>query len=301
MSKETKFQVKQSEIFRPKSDSSKACLVHIYPPEAGGKVYPLDDNQVYIVGRDPDCTIRITDKSVSRKHCRLQPEGESFVVVDLNSTNGTFVNNERIERKTLENSDRLHIGTSILRFLIGGTIEASYHEEIYRLTIIDALTNTYNLRFFHERLEHELSRSARYIRPLSLMMLDIDHFKSLNDAFGHLAGDFVLRELANCVGSVLRKEDYLCRYGGEEFAVILPETDSESAMSLAERVRAAVAEHPFQFENQSFQVTLSIGVATVIGDPEMTVTGFTKLADDRLYQAKLAGRNRVAGPEPKSD
>src|SRR5262249_21307342 len=154
--------------------------------------------------------------------------------------------------------------------LAGGNVESEYHEEIYRLTIIDALTEIYNKRYLMEFLDRELARSARYHRPLGLILFDIDRFKAINDAHGHLGGDFTLRELAACVKSVIRKEELFARYGGEEFIVVLPESTLEGALRVAERLRNMVEKHSFVYEEQSFHITISLGVASISGAESLT-------------------------------
>ncbi len=160
--------------------------------------------------------------------------------------------------------------------------------------IIDALTDIHNKRYLLEFLDRELSRSARYHRPLALIMFDIDHFKAINDEFGHLGGDFALRELAACVKGSVRKEELFARYGGEEFIIVLPETDRDGALTVAERVRVLVEKHSFQYEGKTIRVTISIGVATTTGETALTPAELIRQADDKMYQAKNSGRNRVA-------
>src|SRR5262249_1351413 len=160
----------------------------------------------------------------------------------------------------LKDGDYLRIGNWIFRYLAGGNIESEYHEEIYRLTIIDALTGIHNKRFLLEFLDRELARSARHQRPLALVMFDLDRFKAINDQLGHLGGDYALRELTNCVKEAVRREELFARYGGEEFVIVLPETTLEGAADLAERVRRLVEQHPFQYEQITFQITISLGV-----------------------------------------
>src|SRR4051794_29138633 len=210
---------------RPVSMSNRnACLVHIYPTGAGmGARYTLADAPL-AVGRGSDCDIRINDHSVSRRHARIQPGADGYYAVDLQSTNGTFVNDTPASMYKLKDGDYLRIGNCIFRFLIGGNVEAEYHEEIYRLTIIDALTDIHNKRYLVEFLDRELARSGRYARPLALLMIDIDRFRKVNEELGHLGGDFTLRELASRIKGNVRKEELFARYGGEEFAVVLPET-----------------------------------------------------------------------------
>jgi diguanylate cyclase (GGDEF)-like protein len=270
-----------------------ACLVHIYPTGPGmGTRYSLGDTPL-VLGRGSDCEIRINDHSVSRKHARIQPGIDGYYAVDLQSTNGTYVNDVPASMYKLKDGDYLRVGNCIYRFLMGGNVENEYHEEIYRLTIIDALTDTHNKRYFLEFLDRELSRSCRYGRPLSLVMLDIDRFKSLNEDLGHLGGDFTLRELAARIKGTIRKEELFSRYGGEEFAIVLPETNRDGAVALAERLLRVIAQEPFVYEDRSYTVTISAGVATTLGEKPTSSVEIIRQADEKLYQAKHEGRNRV--------
>jgi diguanylate cyclase (GGDEF)-like protein len=272
-----------------------ACVVHIYPTGPGmGTRYLLGDNPV-VLGRGNDCDIRINDHSVSRRHARIQPAADGYYAVDLQSTNGTFVNDMQASICKLKDGDYLRVGNCIYRFLAGGNVEAEYHEEIYRLTIIDALTDTHNKRYMMEFLDRELSRSARYQRPLALILFDLDRFKAINDDLGHLGGDFALRELSSIVKGCIRKEELFARYGGEEFVVVLPETNHEGGISAAERIRSLVEQHVFQYEGKTFPVTISAGMACTDGGEILTPAELIRQADERMYQAKNLGRNRVVG------
>ena len=272
-----------------------ACVVNIYPTGAGmGTRYPLTDTPI-VLGRGTDCDIRINDHSVSRRHARIQPGADGYYAVDLQSTNGTFVNDVPASICKLKDGDYLRVGNCIYRFLAGGNVEAEYHEEIYRLTIIDALTDIHNKRYLLEFLDRELSRSARYQRPLALIMFDLDRFKTINDELGHLGGDFTLREISAIVKGSIRKEELFARYGGEEFVVVLPETNAEGGMIVAERLRALVERHVFTYEGKSIPVTVSVGLATTTGEETLTPHDLIRLADEKLYQAKHQGRNRVVG------
>jgi diguanylate cyclase (GGDEF)-like protein len=279
---------------RPVSMTNRnACLVHIYPTGLGmGTRYTLADSPV-VIGRGGDCEIRINDHSVSRRHARIQPGADGYYAVDLQSTNGTFVNDNPASMYKLKDGDYLRVGNCIYRFLTGGNVETEYHEEIYRLTIIDALTDIHNKRYLMEFLDREISRSGRYARPLSLVMIDIDRFRTINESLGHLGGDFTLRELAARIKGNIRKEELFARYGGEEFAVVLPETHCEGAVALGERLRQVIDSQPFRYEDKTYNVTISLGVAITSGDDTMTPTSLLRLADEKLYQAKNEGRNRV--------
>jgi two-component system, cell cycle response regulator len=270
-----------------------ACLVHIYPagPNLGAR-YPLKETPL-IVGRDEGCQICVNDDSVSRRHARLEPLGEGYGVVDLQSTNGTYVNDHRVTLHQLKDGDYLRIGNGIFRFLAGGNVEAEYHEEIYRLTIIDALTEIHNKRYFQDFLARSLSCAIRYRRPLSLIMFDIDKFKAINDQLGHLGGDYTLRELASVIKRAIRREDLFARYGGEEFALVMPETAREDGITVAEHLRRTVEQHPFQYLNHRYRVTISLGVSAVTGENWLTTSELTQQSDENLYEAKRQGRNRV--------
>ena len=291
---EWKTRITKVQVVKPTKESGEGCLVLIYPPGPDmGKRFPLSRNEITL-GRGADCDIQVDRDSVSRRHARVFRTGENWSVEDLQSTNGSYVNDVPVTKSVLKDGDFVKIGAAIFKFLVGSGVEASYHEEIYRMTIVDALTGAHNKRYFLEFLEREIARCARYGRPLSLLMFDIDHFKLINDKHGHLTGDHVLREMARRLLVRVRREELLARYGGEEFAAVLPETDLAGARIFAESVRRLVADTAFEYEGDSFTVTVSIGVTTVEGQ-DVDITQFIKAADDNLYRAKREGRNRVVG------
>jgi diguanylate cyclase (GGDEF)-like protein len=267
-----------------------ACLVVIYGMDLGKK-FNLDQPAI-IIGRSSKSDIQVDQESVSRNHSKIINTGKSIILRDLGSTNGTCVNDELIDEYVLRDGDFIKIGRTIFKFLSGNNIENSYHEEIYRLTTIDGLTQIYNKRYFLETLEREISRAHRYRRELTLMMMDIDHFKKINDTYGHLAGDYVLKQLASVIKARIRREDTMSRYGGEEFALVLPEVDQINAGQTAEKIRKLVEKTVFKFEDTKIPVTVSMGVSAL--DPETKdPNDFIKRADEKLYQAKNQGRNQV--------
>jgi len=271
--------------------AGQACLVLIYPAGSDlGRRCELEQAE-FVMGRGSDCDIQVDRDSVSRRHAKVERRGGRWAVVDLGSTNGTYVNDALVTDRLLEDGDLIKIGAAIFKFLTGGNVESAYHEEIYQMTIVDGLTRAHNKRYFTENLERELARVARNKRPLSLVMFDIDHFKQINDTHGHLTGDHVLKELAARVRSRVRREEIFARYGGEEFVVLLPEATAQSALEFAEQIRKLVDGKPFEFEGDTIPVTISVGVATVA--EETSAESFIKTADDNLYKAKRAGRNRV--------
>jgi two-component system, cell cycle response regulator len=282
----------------PLSAHREACLVHIYPTGPWmGMRHALSEKPL-IVGRGEDCDIRVLDTSVSRRHARIEKIGDEYYVLDMQSTNGTYVNDKQSlpgDPILMRDGDYLRVGNCIFRYLASGNVEADYHEEIYRLTIVDALTQIANARYFNEFLEREVLRTVRHERPLSLVLFDIDRFKAVNDQLGHLGGDFTLRELAACVKKVGRREDLFARYGGEEFALVLIETNHDEAVLAAERIRQLVEAHTFRFDEKVFHLTISAGVAECPLDGTATPRELMRRADENLYAAKRAGRNRVVG------
>jgi two-component system, cell cycle response regulator len=278
----------------PDDSPSNDCLVVIYTAEPGllGKRFVLDKSPTRL-GRGAESQIVLEGDSVSRRHAHLERRAGAWYVVDDGSTNGTYVNEEQISREQLlVNGDRIKVGPSILKFLSGADAEAKYHEEIYRMTIVDGLTQIHNKRALFEALEKELMRARRYERDLSLLMFDIDFFKRINDQYGHLAGDHVLRELARIVQERIRREEVFARYGGEEFVILLPETPLPGAAALAESLRARVANHAFVFQGERIPVTVSIGTA-LLGENDKVASDLIQRADEKLYEAKRGGRNRV--------
>jgi two-component system cell cycle response regulator len=269
------------------------CLVQMTGPSIG-KRYPLGAGP-FTIGREEGNTLMVDVDSVSRRHARIFEREGSYWVADLESTNGTCVNEREVREGTpLRSGDHLRVGRVIFKFLSGDDVESQYHEAIYTLAITDGLTQIYNKRYLLEFLEREMGRCHRYARPLSVLLFDVDHFKRTNDTHGHLAGDFVLRELAGAVRALVRGEQCFARYGGEEFALVTPEAGAENARVLAEKIRRVVMEHSFVFEGKAIPVTVSVGVADMTA--EITDPGqFLKIGDEKLYAAKKAGRNRVVG------
>lgn len=268
-----------------------ACCVQIYGKDIGRK-YPLDTVQITI-GRGADNNIVVDMDNVSRAHCRVFSGAGGHYVEDLGSTNGTFVNDiEVLQRRKLMNGDLLKIGGTIFKFIDGDNIEQLYYEEIYRMAIIDGLTQIYNKRYFLEFLEREMARCLRYERPLTLILFDLDRFKRVNDEFGHLAGDYVLKRVASLVEDHnIRKEECFARYGGEEFAILLPDTPLDRGVILADKVRGMIEKTDFEFEDNEIPVTLSLGVSE-LAEGE-SADAFIKKSDEMLYKAKQTGRNRV--------
>src|SRR5436190_19235078 len=200
--------------------SGEAIVVVLHPAGANpGRRHTLTRAE-HFVGRRSDLDLHIDVDSVSRRHARLVRTDEDWWVEDLGSTNGTFVNDDPVDKRKLEDGDIVRFGEAVVKFLTGTNIERAYHEEVYRLSILDGLTSVHNKRFFDQVLEREVARSQRHGGSLALVLFDIDHFKDINDTYGHLAGDTILVLLCRRIRPRIRREDVLARIGGEEFACL---------------------------------------------------------------------------------
>ncbi len=271
-----------------------ACLVVISGANIGHQ-YQMTISQT-MIGRSMNADIQVDDESASRDHAFIIRDHGGYLVQDNTSKNGCFINDDKVDNAYIQDGDLLRIGGTIFKFLSGNNIEQAYHEELFKLAKMDGLTNIFNRRYFTTSLESETDRALRYNREFSLLMIDIDHFKNINDTLGHRAGDYILRELANILSNRSRRVDCVCRYGGEEFAIIIPEVDIMGAFKFAVMLKDTVSEHMFKFEQNEIHITISIGVTdNMEGDqiPEELV----ETADRRLYLAKERGRNRVVSAD----
>jgi diguanylate cyclase (GGDEF)-like protein len=267
-----------------------ACLIVISGGDIGDQ-HRIKINQT-LIGRSINADIQVNDDSASRDHALIIKDRNGYRVADNESKNGCFINDKKVGECYLHDGDLLRVGNTIFKFLSRNNIEHAYHEELFRLAKIDGLTEIFNHRHFADSLDNELERAKRYDRELSLLMIDIDHFKKVNDCFGHRAGDYILKELADIFVKRSRRVDYVCRYGGEEFAIILPEVDVMGAFKFATTLKESVAAHEFKFENDDIAITISIGVSDIMDGIE-TTEEMIETADKRLYLAKKMGRNRV--------
>ena len=282
-----------SGLLSPAAGDGVACLVKIYGQHLGRK-FDLETSMV--VGRGEECDIVIEMDSVSRSHAIFERQGDTILVRDLGSTNGTYVNDATVTEAILNDGDLVKIGNTIFKFLSGGNVERAYHEEIYMMTIVDGLTRVHNKRYLQDFLERELARAQRYDRELSVVLFDIDHFKRVNDTHGHLSGDHVLREVADLVRGRIRREEVFARYGGEEFCAVLPETAAAGAFQFADQVRKTVEAHSFEFDGDVIPITVSAGVANATEGTKDS-DALIRAADKNLYKAKELGRNRVVGSD----
>lgn len=278
---------------QPLSTSEGGCLLQIHPLTLTNHLIELHDLPV-VIGRDPACEICICDASVSRRHAMIEKVDSGFSVTDLDSTNGTSVNENSVSSSLLDAGDRVQFGSYIFKFLSTNHIELQYHEAVYSMMTRDGLTGALNKRSFIDILGRDFQRAVHRGTPLSLIIFDIDFFKSINDTHGHLAGDEVLREVGRRISNVTASHDVFARYGGEEFAILMSDTVVENAVDVAERCRVEIADQPFQTSVGALSVAISAGVADVKSlsntqSPEKLI----QAADLKLYEAKHGGRNRV--------
>jgi diguanylate cyclase (GGDEF)-like protein len=280
-----------------------------------GSTIALRDGAV--IGRAADAAVHVFGEHVSRRHARFRTRDGQFLLEDLGSKNGTLLNGVLITEPTpLHDGDKIQIGSSVLRFALLDAVDESFLAQLHDSALRDPLTRVFNRKYLDDRLKSELAYSLRHRSPLSLLLIDVDFFKRVNDTHGHPSGDAVLAQLAERLRRAVRAEDVLARYGGEEFAILSRGIDRAGAAQFAERVRASIEQAEFacvraerlRSENPGetipaappeagstapIRLTVSVGVATV-PDPEiLTVAQLVQCADDAAYRAKHTGRNRV--------
>ena len=262
---------------------------------ASGKQYKVQKG-VAVIGRAPNVELRVEDDGISRTHARIRAETIRAWVEDLKSRNGTFVNGKRISATTeLHDGDKIQVGRgTVIRFGFQDDLDESFHENLMSSALRDGLTKLFNKRYFLERLDSELKFAARHGTSLALLMLDLDHFKKINDSRGHVAGDTVLSTIGAVLQRSARNEDVVARFGGEEFGIILRAIEINSALVMAERVRKLVEATPIQLDGgKTLRATISIGVACYPATQANTPEELVDAADKALYRAKHGGRDRV--------
>jgi diguanylate cyclase (GGDEF)-like protein len=261
-----------------------------------GKHFVLERKRTGI-GREKINDIALNDGKVSKAHCEISvirsPRGiEQIGILDLDSTNGTYVNGEPVVQATLKAGDKIQAGGTVLQLSYSDEIEREYHAKLFDFAARDALTGMYNKRFVVNELENYCRIARRSQRAFSVIMLDIDDFKQINDCYGHLSGDEYLKRLAGLIRQTLRDQDIAGRIGGEEFLIVLPETAIEGAMQLAVRIRKNVEEFVLILQGKEVRTTISAGVCQYQRGMK-DVKELLDLADQALYEAKRAEKNKV--------
>ncbi len=249
----------------PSPSEKHAYLLVLAGPQFGA-IFPLAAGRDLVLGRREDADIQVGDDGVSRTHASIRVEGEGAILRDLGSANGTYVDGKRVPEAEIRDGARIQVGAhTTLKFVWADELEARYQLKLAEGALHDPLTGLYNRRHLDERLSSELAAAQRHGRPVSVLMVDVDHFKEVNDAYGHLAGDEALKMVASVLRDAVRKEDVLARYGGEEFVVIARETALDGGRALAERIRCAVELTTCPWQGHELGVTVSIGVIVSVG------------------------------------
>jgi diguanylate cyclase (GGDEF)-like protein len=284
---------------RPEASSGeKSPVLVALTGNSAGRSFRLDGSSC-VIGRSADADFLLDDEGISRKHARVLIGADGKMKVkDLKSTNGTFVNDKKIDVQELKDGDRIRLGAgTTIRYGLEDDVEGHVRKQLFTSATNDALTGVQNKRAFVEVATRSIAYSRRHKAPLALVMFDIDHFKSVNDNYGHPVGDEVLKTVTARVLETIRLEDTLCRVGGEEFTVLLPGIDLENGLLAADRIRTVISRDPFPTEGGDLDISISAGVAQF---DVMTHTGVDQLVSDsdkQLYEAKNHGRNCVR-PEP---
>jgi two-component system, cell cycle response regulator len=275
-----------------------SLVLVVGPIEQMGKQWYIDKGDL-IIGRNPQCQIYVEDRSISKSHARVMPVGNQVMLVDLGSTNGTDIGGERLEPnspRALLNNDLIKVGNALFKFLEKGNIETVSLQKTFDRTQVDPLTEIYNKAAFLAKSDELFKRAVLTETPLSLIVFDIDDFKKVNDQHKgkHLAGDYVLRELAAVIqNNLIRQNDFFARFGGEEFVLLLAGSPLKRAVEIAERIRSTIERHPFVFQDEPIKVTISLGVATLEASMTTPEQLFEK-ADQAAYVSKRTGKNRVS-------
>ncbi|MBN1232989.1 MAG: GGDEF domain-containing protein [Candidatus Coatesbacteria bacterium] len=284
--------------FDDSTQSGKKMLKNSYPDPllivisgvSLGQIFPLKEKRI-IIGRKEGLDIVIKDESISREHAEIlfNKNLPSFIIKDKGSKNGVVINGVRVKTGNLKDGDRITLGETTLKFIYQDQLDITYYRRIAELINTDPLTGLKNRYMLESILHGEIERSYRYKEQFIIMMIDIDNFKSVNDKYGHLTGDNVLVNLAELFNTQLRSSDSVFRYGGEEFLILLPQTQKEKGFLIADRIRS-LTETLKVDKLPGF--TISIGVASFPEDAK-TVEDLIDKADKALYKCKRTGKNKV--------
>jgi len=275
-----------------KQAKDRHLLVRVKGAELG-RVLSLSPEQVR-VGRSQDSELWLADDGVSRRHAVIRREGDTYFVEDGGSANGTFVAGVKVDRHALRDGDVIQFGPSaVFRYTLSDESQEALLRQLYNSSVTDSLTGAHNREHFDTQLRAELSYARRHATDVSLVLFDADHFKKVNDTYGHPTGDLVLVRIAKAVQGTIRSEDVFARYGGEEFVLVLRGIDIEGAGKVADRLREKIAAQVIATEKGPLSVTVSAGCASLSTAEHKTPEGLIASADRRLYAAKHAGRNRV--------
>ena len=269
-------------------------LLKVLVGRNAGQVFTLDRDET-VIGRGREADVHLDEAGISRRHARIVRTEGRYVLEDLESTNGLHIDGRRVARADLANGDRIQLGpTLVLCFVLVAADEEALARRLYDGSTRDALTRSFNRKYVSEVLTADVNYAQTHGSSLSVVMFDLDHFKGVNDTFGHQAGDAVLRVVAGQAEKSIRSEDVLARYGGEEFVVLVRGVERKAVRALAERIRRNVERLTIPWESRTIKTTVSVGIAALSEcEPKATGEMLVALTDKRLYEAKASGRNRV--------
>ncbi|TVQ80399.1 MAG: diguanylate cyclase [Bradymonadales bacterium] len=283
------------ETLNPIEGGQTPSLLMISGPQIG-RSFPIHQSE-FMIGRSSQSDLPIEDDLVSRYHCKLVVTAGGAELIDLGSTNGTLLNGRKVDKAQIQEGDQIQVGsTTIFKFHFQEAVETKFMGSLFDAATKDFLTGTYNKKFFLERLQDEFHFAHRNQKDLSILVLDLDHFKTVNDTHGHLAGDIALKKVAHHILSHTRKDDVVARFGGEEFVILARDLSIEKASNLGEHLRKGVEALAVEDSGKKLKLTVSVGVASLLSSSKIRFESFQELldaADQKLYEAKKAGRNRV--------
>jgi diguanylate cyclase (GGDEF)-like protein len=282
------------DIARAVRAKRRPALIVMSGQKVGERVQVIANVQI---GRTPELELVLPDPGVSSRHAFIEDRGDAFVLIDLGSTNGTFVNGRRVTECAMSHGDKLLFGQTVVRFEVQDETDEAYTEAVAQRLHVDELTGLYQRSRFDTELELLVARARRERLPLTLLVMDLDGVKGINDTHGHLFGAYTISECGKLIGRLLQPPAIACRFGGDEYIAALPHCDLEAAVAHAERIRTSIASYSFVYDGIALRPGISIGVAELFGQVK-TADALFRLADAALYKAKRAGKNRVERAEP---
>jgi two-component system, cell cycle response regulator len=279
----------RDEVMRRIKAPHRPVLVVLNGPDMGKRVV-LDGS--ILIGRDPAAELVLSDTMISWHHARVEDRGDGWALFDLESTNGTTVNGEREREFLLQPNDRILLANTAVSFELQDALKEAYNENVERLLNIDDLSGLLVRRKFDTELSTLVEQARLQKQPLSLLVMDMDGIKRINDTHGHLFGAYVIGEAGHLIGRVIRDRGIGCRFGGDEYLAALPGFDAEAGREVANEILNAINRHAFVREDVTLVPGISIGIATFPEDAT-DPTALFQCADEALYRAKQAGKNRV--------
>jgi diguanylate cyclase (GGDEF)-like protein len=245
-----------------------------------------------VVGRNPENQLVLTDVGVSWIHARVEDRGDAWAVVDLDSTNGTLVNDQRVSEQVLSPNDKITFGRTVVRFELHDVYDQAYDVALERMLNIDDLSGLLVRRKFDEDLEQMISQANSTKSPVGLLVMDLDGIKKINDTHGHLFGAYTIGEAGRQIGKVLGTQGIGSRFGGDEFLAALPNADLPSTVRMGEKILAAINSHHFERTGIVLHPGISIGAASLPSQAQDARSLF-QAADEAMYRAKQTGKNQV--------